>query len=107
MSPKRETPTPPLAEERPPTMEEATRKLATIVDDLEEGDLPLERALLLFEEGVYLAKAVQAQIDQAEKRVEELLGVDPSGRPVTKELDRGALSRSGDARASDPRRGSE
>lgn len=88
-------------------MEEATRRLATIVEDLEEGDLPLERALLLFEEGVHLAKAAQAQIDEAEKKVEELLGVDPTGRPVTKEIDRGTLSRSQDARTIDPRRGSE
>jgi exodeoxyribonuclease VII small subunit len=95
----------PANEEKTLTMEETTKRLTTIVDDLESGELPLERALLLFEEGVRLSKSAQAQIERAEKRVEELLSVDPSGRPVTKELDRASLSRGHDR--SDPRRSSE
>jgi exodeoxyribonuclease VII small subunit len=70
------------------TFEEATTRLAAIVEELERGDLPLERSLALFEEGVKLARAAQARIENAERRVEELLGVDPSGRPVTRELSR-------------------
>ncbi len=68
------------------TFEEATARLGAIVDELERGELPLERSLALFEEGVKLARAAQARIESAERRVEELLGVDPSGRPVTREL---------------------
>lgn len=71
------------------TFEEATDRLSKIVDELEGGDLPLERSLELFEEGVKVARAAQRRIELAERRVEELLGVDPSGRPVTRDLSRG------------------
>jgi exodeoxyribonuclease VII small subunit len=66
------------------SFEESTRRLADIVAQLESGDLPLERSLALFEEGVRLARAAQARLDNAEKRVEELLAVDPQGKPILK-----------------------
>jgi exodeoxyribonuclease VII small subunit len=71
----------------PASFEEAQKRLAAIVEQLEAGDLPLERSLALFEEGVRLARAAQERLDRAEKRVEELLGVDASGRAVTRELE--------------------
>lgn len=77
------------------TFEEATARLAAIVEELERGDLPLERSLALFEEGVKLARTAQARIENAERRVEELLGVDPNGRPVTRDLGRDAGTRGG------------
>jgi len=66
--------------------EVSTARLAAIVGELETGELPLEQALALFEEGIQVARAAQRRLDQAEKRVEELLGEDPNGRPITKEL---------------------
>ena len=69
-----------------PTFEEAQAHLEVIVSKLEGGDLPLEQSLALFEEGVRLARIAQEQLDRAEKRIEELLGVDPSGKPITREL---------------------
>jgi exodeoxyribonuclease VII small subunit len=36
---------------------------------LEQGDVPLEEALRLFEEGVALAKSCHEQLEAAEKRV--------------------------------------
>jgi exodeoxyribonuclease VII small subunit len=68
------------------TFEESTRRLAEIVEALEAGELPLEQSLLLFEEGVKLARLAHAKIEQAERKVEELLGYDTDGRPVTKDL---------------------
>jgi exodeoxyribonuclease VII small subunit len=68
------------------TFESSTERLAKIVEELERGDLPLERALALFEEGVGLARRAQERIDRAEKRVEELLGFDTAGEPVTRPL---------------------
>ena len=53
------------------TFEASTERLAKIVEELEQGDLPLERALALFEEGVRLARRAQERIDQAEKRIEQ------------------------------------
>lgn len=70
----------------PDTFETSTERLAKIVEQLERGDLPLEKSLELFEEGVSLARRAQAQLDRAERRVEELLGFDPNGKPVTREV---------------------
>jgi len=69
-----------------PSFEEATRRLSQIVAELEGGDLPLDRSLALFEEGVRLARGAEERLDRAERRIEELLGVDPSGRPLVREL---------------------
>lgn len=71
-----------------PSFEASTERLGKIVEELERGDLPLERSLELFEEGVALARGAQAQLERAERRVEELLGFDAQGRPVSKELPR-------------------
>jgi exodeoxyribonuclease VII small subunit len=71
-----------------PSFEESTRRLGAIVTELEAGDLPLERALALFEEGIRLSRAAQARLDRAEKRVEELLSIDVEGRPVMRDFER-------------------
>lgn len=64
--------------------EDAIRRLGHIVEQLERGDLPLEASLRLFEEGVRLARVSQRRLDRAERRIEELLGVDADGEPVTR-----------------------
>ncbi len=69
------------------SFEASLSRLAAIVDKLEDGDLPLDASLALFEEGVGLARASQARLDSAEKRVEQLLAIDEEGRPVVKTLD--------------------
>ena len=68
------------------SFEDALKRLGQIVEQLESGTLPLEESLLLFEEGVRLARASQARLDAAERRVEELLTVDDDGNPVVREL---------------------
>lgn len=65
------------------SFETAIGRLTEIVDKLEHGDLPLEEAIALFEEGISLARVSQTQLEKAEQRVEELLSVDPSGTAVT------------------------
>jgi len=69
-----------------PSFEDSIRRLGEIVEKLEGGDLPLEQSLALFEDGVRLARASQAELDRAEKRVEELLAVSQDGTPETREL---------------------
>lgn len=49
--------------------EEALKQLETIVARLERGDLPLEEALSVFEEGVRLTKLCSARLSEAERRV--------------------------------------
>lgn len=73
--------------ERPVTFEESVRRLQTIVEQLEGGQLPLEQSLELFEQGVELARAAQGVLARAERRVELLLSVDDGGAPVVRELE--------------------
>jgi exodeoxyribonuclease VII small subunit len=70
-----------------PSFEDALRRLSEIVEKLEDGELPLEDSLKLFEEGVRLARTSQSRLDAAERRVEELLGIDQDGNPVVREVD--------------------
>ena len=53
--------------------EDAFARLETIVEDLEKGDLALEEALKLFEEGVKISQFCNAKLDEAERKVEILL----------------------------------
>lgn len=69
-----------------PSFEVSIAQLAEIVEKLEAGELPLEEALALFERGMKLAKASQAILDRAERRVEQLLGFDQNGKPITSDL---------------------
>ena len=53
--------------------EDSLRKLETIVTQLEDGDIPLEQSLKLFEEGVGLSALCKKQLDEAEGKVEMLI----------------------------------
>jgi exodeoxyribonuclease VII small subunit len=68
------------------SFESALSRLSEIVERLEGGELPLEESLKLFEEGVRLARTAEARLEAAEKRVEELLGIDSDGNPIVREL---------------------
>ena len=52
--------------------EAAIVELETIVKKLEEGDLPLEKSLELYERGVQLSRFCHARLEDAEKRIEIL-----------------------------------
>lgn len=56
-----------------PKFEECLQRLEKIVDELEKGDLPLEKALGLFEEGIALSASCRKELETAEGRVEILL----------------------------------
>ena len=56
-----------------PKFEECLQRLEKIVDELEKGEVPLERALQLFEEGVDLTRSCRKELDEAEGKVEVLL----------------------------------
>ena len=53
--------------------EDVMERLQAVVEQLEEGDLPLEQSLAMLEEGVGLSRAGAKRLDEAERRVEELL----------------------------------
>src|SRR6266446_6362735 len=52
--------------------ETAIAELETIVKKLEEGDLPLETSLQLYERGVHLSRFCHARLEEAEHRIEIL-----------------------------------
>jgi exodeoxyribonuclease VII small subunit len=55
------------------TFEKAMEKLEKIVQELESADLPLEKAIKKFEEGVQLSKFCSEKLDETEKRITILL----------------------------------
>ncbi len=71
-----------MTEEHPPKSFEASLEaLEKIVRDLEQGDLPLDKSLELFEQGIRLSRECQERLNQAERRIEILLR-DNQGRPA-------------------------
>jgi exodeoxyribonuclease VII small subunit len=52
--------------------EAAVTELEGIVKKLEEGDLPLEKALELYERGVQLSRFCHTRLEEAERRIEVL-----------------------------------
>jgi exodeoxyribonuclease VII small subunit len=55
------------------SFETSLDELEKVVKELEGGDLPLERALSLFEKGIGLSETCRKQLQEAETRVEILL----------------------------------
>ena len=55
------------------TFEKAMEKLEKIVQELESADLPLEKAIKKFEEGVQLSKFCSDKLDETEKKITILL----------------------------------
>ena len=54
-------------------LEKSLQSLEKIVDELESGDLPLEKAMQRFEEGIKLTRACQTALRDAEQKVEILM----------------------------------
>ena len=59
--------------EQPKSFEASLEALERIVQELEQGDLPLEKSLELFEQGIGLSRQCQDRLNQAERRIEVLL----------------------------------
>jgi exodeoxyribonuclease VII small subunit len=70
-----------------PTFESALRDLQRIVNDLERGEPELSSALAKYEQGVKLLAQCQRVLEQAEKAVSLLTGVQPDGSPITSPFD--------------------
>jgi exodeoxyribonuclease VII small subunit len=71
--------------------EDALNKLEKIVSKLEEGDIPLEESLKLFEEGIRLSRFCNQKLDEAEKKV-EILSKDKDGMLKARPFDPSASS---------------
>ncbi|MCO6509810.1 MAG: exodeoxyribonuclease VII small subunit [Aridibacter famidurans] len=72
------------------SFEESLEALEEIVTRLEEGDLPLEKSLELFEEGVKLSRRCQEKLAAAERRI-EMLVKDAEGNPALEAFEEEAM----------------
>ncbi len=70
-----------MAGEKQKTFEASLQELEKIVRSLENGDLPLEESLKLFEDGVKISRECQERLNQAERRI-EILMKDGEGNPA-------------------------
>lgn len=69
--------------------EQSLGELETVVKQLESAELPLEKALELFERGMHLSETCRKQLTEAETRVEILMqkGDDVEAEPFLPEAD--------------------
>ena len=56
-----------------PKFEDCIQRLEKIVLELEQGEVPLEKSLSLFEEGMQLSASCRKELEEAEGKVEILL----------------------------------
>jgi len=56
------------------TFEQSLNALEKIVSELETGDLPLEKALKKFDEGMALSRQCSAMLDETDRKVNQLMG---------------------------------
>ncbi len=61
------------AAEKEPSFEAGLAELEKIVGELEDGELSLEKSLILFEKGMKLSDSCRKQLQEAESKVEILL----------------------------------
>ena len=57
----------------PKSIEEIFKRLESIISNLESGDIPLDKSLALFEQGITLAETCRVQLNAAEQKVQELM----------------------------------
>lgn len=75
-----------------PKFEDCLQRLEEIVNELEKGDIPLEKALELFEEGIKLSNSCRQELEGAEGKVEILLKQNGKLQPEPFEAERPAAS---------------
>jgi exodeoxyribonuclease VII small subunit len=67
--------------------EEALKQLEETVEQLESGDLSLEKSLEMFESGIKMSRICTKQLEEAEQKVELLLNVSDDGQADTTAFD--------------------
>ena len=69
------------------SFEEALKALQQVVRQLEDGEVPLDQSITLYERGEKLRAACQARLDAAQARIEAIV-LDAGGKPAgTKSFD--------------------
>jgi exodeoxyribonuclease VII small subunit len=62
-----------MSESKTVNLEKSLADLESLVEELESGDLPLDKAMKKFEQGIKLTRNCQAALKDAEQKVEILL----------------------------------
>lgn len=70
-----------------PSFEELVERLEERARTLEEGNLPLDRAIAVYEEGAALVEQLRAMLEAAELRVQRLQGAFAEGSSFREELE--------------------
>ncbi|MFP4430775.1 MAG: exodeoxyribonuclease VII small subunit [Spirochaetota bacterium] len=68
------------------SFEERLERLEEIVEELRTGDIGLDQALSVFEEGMQLSKGLEKELEKVERRVEILMN-EPEDPEDTPELE--------------------
>lgn len=80
----------PIEEPDRPSFETSLAELQQIVAQLEAGTLGLEQSLCEFERGVKLLRTCYRFLEDAEQKIELLVGFNEQGEPVTEPFDAAA-----------------
>ena len=67
------------------TFEESMQRLEQIVRAMEQGDVPLEESLKLFQEGTQLVRSCNQLLDEAQLQVTKVMTA-PDGTPAEEEF---------------------
>jgi exodeoxyribonuclease VII small subunit len=81
--PARSPASPKASESEALSFEQVLESLEGVVTELERGELPLEQALAAFERGVTLSRKGASLLDDAERRIEVLLGQGEATEPIS------------------------
>ncbi|HEY2786151.1 MAG TPA: exodeoxyribonuclease VII small subunit [Fimbriiglobus sp.] len=65
-----------------PSFEADLADLDRTLKDLEDGTTTLDAALARYEQGVQLLRRCYARLRAAEQKIQQLTGLDESGRPI-------------------------
>ena len=68
------------------TFEQSMARLEQIVRAMEQGNVPLEESLKLFQEGTELVRKCGKQLDEAQLQIQKVL-VGGDGSPVLEDVD--------------------
>ncbi|MFC0471008.1 exodeoxyribonuclease VII small subunit [Halalkalibacter kiskunsagensis] len=65
-----------MTEKKELNFEDAMQELEQVVERLEQGDVPLEKAISMFQEGMNLSKQCHEKLEQVEKQMDHILHED-------------------------------
>ena len=71
---------------KPLDFEQSMKRLETIVEELETGELSLEDSIARYEEGIQLSRRLTTVLDESEKRIERLVERNDA-TPVTEPME--------------------